>query len=163
MKTLRKSSLITVIFLGIWLLTAFSYSMQSECSCCYPKEYQRGCNEKRDIDQSSPSHKNQPIDNQHQQKDNHCRPADTHHQGEEQCDQKDNHCSCTHCVNSSPEEPLSSKVYCTGLEKKQVLILEQDISEGKILLPKGDIVAHLNKPPPLKFLSLFLLNASFLI
>jgi len=164
MKSFRKSPVLMILFLGTLLWTTFSYSMQSECFCCYPKEYRCASGEKKDADKLCLSHKNQLEESHHHPKYNPYRPEDNHHhQGKNQSDQGCNHSSCIKCGNSSTKEALFSKVYYTGLDKKQVLILEQNISEEKILLPKGDIVAHLNNTPTLKFLSLFLLNSSFLL
>ena len=138
MKFLRKSSFITVIFFGIWLFATFSYSMQEECSCCSQKEYQRRCIEKRHAEQLSLRYKN------------HCR-----HEG--------NHCSCIKCGNSDNKKVLSSKIYFTRLEKKQVLSFGQDSLEKKILLPKEDILTSLDNKSTSEFHPLFLLNASFLL
>jgi hypothetical protein len=126
MKTLRKSSLITVIILSAWLWTTFSYSMQVKC-CCFPQNKCR-CSEKKQSEQSSPRHKNHQEVNHHHQKDNHYHPEDNYHQGENQCHQEDNDCSCTKCGISDTQE-AALKIYLTEKEKKQVLALGQVILE----------------------------------
>lgn len=136
MKSLGKSSLITVVFFVIWLLAAFSYSIQAECSCCSQKEYQCECSEKRHAGQLSFKSKG-------------------HHE--------DNHCSCIQCENFDAKETLSLKIYLTSLEKKQVLAFGQDISDETIPLPTENIATRLDNKSTLKFLSLFLLNSSFLL
>lgn len=160
MKSLRKYPLITVIFLSAWLWTTFSYSMQAAC-CCFPQNKCK-CSEKRYAERLSLGHNNHQEVKNHHQKVNHCYPEDTrNHQGENPCHQDDNHCSCIKCGNSDTEEAVL-KIYLTGKEKNQVLTLEQNILEKSVLL-KENIAVHLDNKTPLKFLSLFLLNSSFLI
>ncbi len=146
MKSLRKSSLITLIFLGIWLSTTFSYSMQPECCCFFQNKCR--CSEKKHAELLSPRHK------KHQE-------VKDHHQRKNQCHQEDNNCSCTkYCDYDAKEAVL--KVYLTVKEKKQILALGQDILERKIPLPKT-IVTYPERNPPSEFPSLFLLKSSFLL
>ena len=148
MKSLRKSSLIPVIFLGIWLWTAFAFSMQSVCSCCYPKEYQHGGGEKKHETPLPHSHENQQKNSHHQQEKNQC------HQG-------DSDCFCTKCSISYTKETVLNTCL-TGEEKKKVLAPTQNIFERKNLLTKG-IATYQERRLLTKFLSLFLFNSSFLL
>ena len=148
MKSLRKSSLITVLFLGTWLWTTLTYATQVVCSCCSQKVHQCVCREESHAEQLLLKHEN------HQEVKN-------HHQGEHQCHQEDNNCSCTKSGNSGPEE-ATLKTYLPGKEKKQVLTPSQDILESKLPLPKNTVI-HLEGEPTAKFRSLFLLNSSFLM
>ena len=148
MKVLRKSSLIAVIFLGIWLLTVFSYSMQTVCSCCYPEASPHGCRQNSNTPGLSFEH-----GKQHEK--NHC------HQGRNQCHKEDNDCFCMKCSNSSTGEAL---VYSCLVkqEKKQILAPDQDIFERKSLLTER-IAPCQERKLLTKFLSVFLLKTSFLL
>jgi hypothetical protein len=137
-----------VIFLGIWLWTAFAFSMQSVCSCCYPKEYQHGDGGKKHETQLSRSHENQQKNSHHQQEKN-------------KCHQEDSDCFCTKCNISDIKETVLNTCL-TGEEKKQVLAPSQIIFERKNLLTKG-ITTYQESILSTKFLSLFLLNSSFLL
>ncbi len=148
MRRLRKFSLMPVMFLGVWLGAAVSYSMQSVCPCCYPKESQRGCSEKQHATPLSFGHENQ-------QEDNH------HHQEKNQCHKEDSDCFCTKCGDSDTKEILL-KVFLTEKEKKLVLAPGQDIFERRNLLTEGVITYQENKLLT-KFLPVFLLNSSFLL
>ncbi len=148
MRRLRKFSLMPVMFLGVWLGTAVSYSMQSVCTCCYPKESQHGCIEKQHTTPLSFGHENQ-------QEDNH------HHQEKNQCHKEDSDCFCTKCGNSETKETLL-KVFLTETEKKLVLTPGQNIFERKDLLTEG-IITYQEKKLLTKFIPPFLLNSSFLL
>ncbi len=148
MEFFRKSSLITMISLGIWLWSSFSFSMATECSCCSQDECQCVCSEKRSAEQLSLRHRKH-------QENNH------YYQEGDQCHQEDKQCSCTKCGKSDTKEAVL-KVCLTGKEKKQFLAPGQDILDRKITLPKN-IVTYQEKKPTTKFLSLFLINSSFLL
>ena len=143
-----KSYLMPVMFLGVWLWTAFSYSMQSVCPCCYPKESKRECSEKQHATQPSFGHENQ-------QEDNH------HYQGKKQCHKEVSDCFCTKCGNAETKETLL-KVFLTEEEKKLVLTPGQDIFARKNLLTE-DIITFQARTFPVKVLSLVLFNSSFLL
>jgi hypothetical protein len=155
MKLLRKSAPITVILLGTWLSMAFSYSITVECSCCSHNDYQHAFSKKRCADQLSLSHKKHQEDTHHHQKDNDYHPENNNHH------QDDNNCSCIKCGYPYSDEMLL-KTYWMGIDKQQVLALDQDNFERKISL-LGNIFAYLERKPNTKFLSLFLLNSSFLL
>ena len=155
MEFFRKSSLITMISLGIWLWSSFSFSMATECSCCFQGKYQCVCSEKRSAEQLSLRHRKH-------QEDKCCHQKHSYYQQEgDQYHQEDNHCTCTKCGKSDTKEAVL-KVYLTGKEKKQFLAPGQDILDRKITLPKN-IVTYQEKKPTTKFLSLFLINSSFLL
>ncbi|MBW2222004.1 MAG: hypothetical protein JRF22_05690 [Deltaproteobacteria bacterium] len=155
MKFFRKSSLITILSLGIWLWTSFSFSMLAECSCYFQDECQCVCSEKIQAKQLSLKHRKHQENNCCHQENNH------YYQEGDQCHQEDKQCSCTKCGKSDTKE-AALKVYLTGKEKKQVLTPGQDILEREIPLPKN-IVTYIEKKPTTKFLSLFLINSSFLL
>ena len=154
MKLLRKSTSITLILLGTWLSMAFSYSVTVKCSCCSHNDYLHTSSAKRCADQLSLSQKKHQEDTHHHQKDNNYHPENNHHQD-------DKNCSCIKCGNPSSDEIVLKK-YRTGIDKQPFLILGQDIFERQIFLPK-DIFTYLERKPNTKFLSLFLLNSSFLL
>jgi len=155
MEFFRKSSLITMLSLGMWLWTALTYSMQAECSCHSQDECQCMCSGKRSAEHLSHRHKKH-------QEDNCCHQENSqYYQEGDQCHQEDNHCTCTKCGNSHTKEAIL-KGYLTGKEKQQALTPGQDILERKIPLPKN-IVTYQEKKPTTKFLSLFLSNSSFLL
>ena len=144
-----------MLSLGIWLWTALTYSMQADCSCHSQDKCQCVCSEKRHAEQLS--HR----DRKHQE-DNCCHQKQSYyHQEDDQCNQEEKHCSCTECGNSDTREAVL-KVSLTGKEKQQVLAPGQDILERKIPLPKN-IITCLKGKPATKFLSLFLINTSFLL
>ena len=150
MKFFRKSSLSTIFSLGIWLWSSFTFSMESECSCHSQDECQCVCSRKISAECLSHGHR------KHQA--NSC----CHHEGD-QCHQEDNnkHCSCPECGKSNTKDAVL-KVCLTGKEKKQILAPGQDILERKIPLQEN-IVTCLERKPATKFLSLFLINSSFLL
>ncbi len=155
MKFFRKSSLITVISLGIWLWTSFSFSMLAECSCHSQDECQCVCSGKRSAEQLSLMHRKH-------QGNNCCHQKHSYYQQEgDQCHQEDKQCSCTKCGKSDTKEAIL-KVYLTGKEKQQAFPPGQDILEREIPLPKN-IVTYQKRKPTTKFLCLFLINSSFLL
>lgn len=156
MKHSKKSPIITILFLGIWLWTSFSFSMPTECPCHSQDQHRCVCSEKRHVKQLSHRHKKHREDNCCHQKDNY------YHQEVDQCHQEDKQCSCTECGQSDTKEAVL-KVYLTGKEKKQVLAPGQDILERKIPLPKNIVTYQEKKHTTTKFLSLFLINSSFLL
>ena len=155
MKFFRKSSLITTISLGIWLWSSFSFSMATECSCHSRDECQCVCSKKIQAKQLSLKHRKHQENNCSHQKNNH------YYQEGDQCHQEDKHCSCTKCRNHNTREALL-EVYLTGKEKQQALAPGQDILERETPLPKN-VVTYQEKKPTTKFLSLFLINSSFLL
>ena len=155
MKFFRKSSLITILSLGIWLWTSFSFAMLAECLCHFKDECQCVCSGKRSAEHLSHRHKKH-------QEDNCCHQKHSYYQQEDdQCHQEDKCCSCTTCGKSDTKGAVL-KVYLTGKEKQQALASGQDILEREIPLPKN-IVTYQEKKPVTKFLSLFLINSSFLL
>jgi hypothetical protein len=133
---------------------AFSYSITVECSCCSHNDYQHASSKKRCADQLSLSQKKHQEDTHHHQKDNNYHPENNHHQD-------DKNCSCIKCGNPSSDEIVLKK-YRTGIDKQQVLTLGQNNFERQIFLPE-DIFTYLEKKTNSKFLSLFLLNSTFLL
>ena len=144
-----------MLSLGIWLWTSLTYSMQAECSCHYQDKCQCVCSEKKHAEQLSHRDRKHPEDNCCHQKQSY------YHQEDDQCHQEEKHCSCTECGNSDTRKAVL-KVCLTGKEKQQVLAPGQDILERKIPLPKNIITCPKGKPAT-KFLSLFLINTSFLL
>ena len=155
MKLLRKLTPITVILLGTWLSMAFSYAITVECSCCSHNDYKCGSSKERCADQLSPSHKTHQKDTHHHQKDNNYHPENSNHQ------QDDKNCPCIKCGNPYSDE-MVLKTYWMGIDKQQVIALGQVNFERPIFLPE-DIFTYLERKPNTKFLSVFLLNSSFLL
>ena len=134
-KLLRKSSLITLVFLLIWSWIAFSYPIELAPSCCSQNECQYRYSEKGDTEQLSLRTKNYS---------------------------EGSHCNCIPCEKPNTKEAFVLGVYFAGLDKEQALALEQNILE-KTVLDKENIVVHPDNKTPLKFLPFFLLNSSFLL
>jgi hypothetical protein len=156
MKLLRKSTPISFVLLVAWLSMAFSYSTTIECFCCSHNDYQRGSSKRRCVDQLCLTHKNHQEDTHYQQKDNNYHREDKNHH------QDDSNCSCCiKCGNPSSDE-MVLKIYWMGIDKQQVLALGPVNFERQIFLPE-DIFTYLERKPNTKFLSLFLLNSSFLL
>ncbi len=136
MKFLRKSSLITVTFLGAWLCASSSFSMEMEYSCCLKYKCQCECTEE--------SHTG------------HLSFSSEYLSGS-------GHCHCSLCKDHHTKETLFSRIDITTSEKKQVLTLAQDIREGKIPLAKEDSTAYPDNKSTFKLFPLFLLKSSFLL
>ncbi|MBW2552902.1 MAG: hypothetical protein JRE20_02060, partial [Deltaproteobacteria bacterium] len=139
MKFFRKSSLITILSLGIWLWTSFSFAMLAECLCHFKDECQCVCSEKIQAKQLSLKHRKHQEDNCCHQENNH------YYQEGDKCHQENKQCSCTKCGKPDTKEAVL-KVYLTGKEKQHVLTLGQDILEREIPLPKN-IVTYQEKKP----------------
>ena len=135
-KFLRKSSVIILMYLGVWLWTTCAYSMQVQCICCFHKEYKCCCNEKAHAGCLSKGSKTIS---------------------------EERHCQCVLYESVNPQAILPKKGSPSTLEKVQVLTFGQHISEANILLSQENIIAHLNNKFTFQNLLLFLLNSSYLL
>ena len=136
MKVLRKSSVIIVMYLGVWLWTTCAYSIQVQCNCCSHKEDKCCCNEKAHAGRLSRGSK---------------------------IISAERHCQCILSENVNPKATLPKMGFLSRLKKVQVQTLAHKISDANIFLCQEDIIAHLNNKFTSKNLPLFLLNSSHLL
>jgi len=133
MKPLRKSSLISLLFLGIWLCTTFPYAIQAQCTCYFKKECQCCCTGKK--------HTVQSLD-----------ASELF---------KNSDCPCILCKGCKTKDTLLEEKWVTKLDNGHFLACGQNTLEIKIPLAKEQIVIDtksISAFPPL-----FLLNSSFLL
>ena len=136
MTFMRKSRIITLVFSVIWLLMSLSYSFGAECLCCNHSESKSECCDKTHPEECS-------LDRKHLSND--CQ------------------CQCISCGNLSHNDLLPKKEYVNTLGKDQLSALKQISSHSYISLIEQGIVCCHHTAFPLKYPSLFLINASFLL
>lgn len=136
MEFLRKSSLISIILICIWLSPIFSLLPEAECSCCQT-ENQCECDGQTDTYNLSFIFKDLS---------------------------QNTHCDCSISENSNSEDPLFlSSSSSTTIKNKHILIFKQNILEEENYLPNKDKIAFKIGRSHSKPLSLLLLKSSFLL
>ena len=135
MKPLRKLSLLSLLFLGIWLWTTFPYAVQAQCTCCFKKESQCCCTGKK--------HTVQSLD-----------ASELF---------KNSHCQCILNKGCKTKDILLEEKWVTKLDKGHFLACGQNTLETKIPLAKEQNVIVIDNESISTFLPLFLLNSSFLL
>lgn len=136
MAIFRKSPLIILVFSGIWLLISLPYTIGAECSCCNHNEFKCICNEKT-------NHQNYCLDLKSPSKN--CQ------------------CHCISCGDSNYNDFLPEKEYINTSGKDQLPFSKQVSSDGYYFLVDQNVINYQNNEFPVKYLSLFLVNASFLL
>ena len=136
MTFIRKSRIITLLLSVTWLIMSLSYTCGTECLCCNHSEYKSNCCEKVVTKECC-------LDLKHLYKD--CQ------------------CVCISCGRVSSNDLLPEKEYTNTLGKDQVSPFQKTSSISRISLVKHSIVHYYDNAFPLKYPSLFLINASFLL
>ena len=132
----RKSSLIVAAVSVMWLVTSLAYSMGNGCTCCSHNETHGKHHGKTHAEKCC-----SPLDDF----SNNCQ------------------CECISCSNSRDNDIVSQRKFIPSFEKDELSGLTQLSSEVTNSLRDQGETDYQDTSFPLKFLSLYLIKASFLL